>query len=160
MHDIQLNNRKLAKIVLACQEIPGKELFQYYDVEGKRHAIDSGMVNSYIKEISGEDFTAKDFRTWSGTLNALLAFKEIGLAETDAEVKKNIVAALDRVAENLGNTRTVCKKYYVHPSLVNMYENKTIKRYLDELDEIEVDDNKAGLTAEEKIVMKILEKGK
>lgn len=160
MHDIQLNNRKLAKIVLACQEIPGKELFQYYDVEGKRHAIDSGMVNSYIKEISGEDFTAKDFRTWSGTLNALLAFKEIGLAETDAEVKKNIVAALDRVAKNLGNTRTVCKKYYVHPSLVNMYENKTIKRYLDELDEIEVDDNKAGLTAEEKIVMKILEKGK
>ncbi|MDB5202264.1 MAG: topoisomerase [Ferruginibacter sp.] len=155
-HDISLKNKKLAGIVQKCKDIPGKELFQYYDDNGQRHAIDSGMVNDYIKNICGEDFTAKDFRTWAGTVNAFLAFKEMGLAETDADSKKNVVAALDKVAENLGNTRTVCKKYYVHPLIISLYENKNIEKYFAQLDKIEVNDNAADLTADEKIIMKIL----
>ncbi len=159
-HDIDLKNRKLARAVQNCKDIPGKELFQYYDDEGKRHPIDSGMVNEYIKEISGEDFTAKDFRTWSGTVNALIAFKEIGEAENDSKYKSKVKEALEKVAENLGNTPTVCRKYYVHPLVINLYENNSIKKYLDELDELEVDDGKSGLTKEEKVVMKILENEK
>ena len=156
-HDIELKNKKIAKAVKKCKEIPGKELFQYYDEDNNRQSIDSGMVNSYIKEISGEDFTAKDFRTWAGTVNAFLAFKELGPAENATETKKKIVEALDKVAKHLGNTRTVCKKYYVHPQIINLYENKSIKKYMDALDKIEIDDNKAGLTREEAIIMQILE---
>ena len=156
-HDIELKNKKLAKAVQNCQDIPGKELFQFYNEDGSRQAIDSGMINDYIKEISGSDFTAKDFRTWSGTVNALIAFKEIGIAETDKEYKSNIKQALENVAAHLGNTPSVCRKYYVHPLIVNLYENHSIKKYLDELDAIEMDDGKTGLTREERIVMKILE---
>ena len=159
-HDITLKNKKLAKAVQNCRDIPGKELFQYYDAEGQRHAIDSGMVNEYIKDISGADFTAKDFRTWSGTVNALIAFKEIGEAENDKDYKAKVKAALDAVASQLGNTPTVCKKYYVHPLVINLYENKSISKYLAELDEIEKDDGQAGLTKEESIVLKILENEK
>lgn len=159
-HDIDLKNAKLAKAVQNCKDIPGKELFQYYDENRQRHAIDSGMVNEYIKEISGEDFTAKDFRTWSGTVNALIAFKEIGEAENDREYKTKVKEALEMVASHLGNTGNVCRKYYVHPLVINLYENNSIKKYLDELDQIEVNDGKTGLTKEETIVMKMLENEK
>ncbi|WP_144282129.1 DNA topoisomerase IB [Chryseobacterium echinoideorum] len=157
MHDVSLKSKRLAKLIMKCKEIPGKELFQYLDKEGNRHTIDSGMVNEYIKEISGEDFTAKDFRTWSGTVNALIAFKEIGYAENNKEYKKKVKEALEIVAEHLGNTSTVCRKYYVHPLVINLYENNTIKKYLDELEVIEENDGKADLTHEEKLVLKILE---
>ncbi|MDQ1096962.1 MULTISPECIES: DNA topoisomerase IB [Chryseobacterium] len=160
MHDIDLKSSRLSRLVQKCKDIPGKELFQYYDDDGNRHSIDSGMVNEYIKEISGEDFTAKDFRTWSGTVNALIAFKEIGYAETNAEYKKKVKEALDIVASRLGNTVAVCKKYYVHPLVINLYENNTIKKYLDELEIIEKNDGKADLTQEEKLVLKILESEK
>ena len=157
-HDISIKNKKLAAIVQKSKDIPGKELFQYYDDKGERHAIDSGLVNEYIKEISGSDFTAKDFRTWAGTVNAFLAFKEAGIAETDSAVKKNIVDALDKVAAQLGNTRTVCKKYYVHPIIITLYESKGIQKYFDQLDEISIDDKKSDLTQDEKMIMKILDK--
>lgn len=156
-HDISLKNKKLAAIVHRCKEIPGKELFQYYSGDGSRHCIDSGMVNDYIKNISGNDFTAKDFRTWSGTVNAFLALKELGFADTETAAKKNVLQALDKVAEHLGNTRTVCKKYYVHPLIISLYENKSLEKYFNELDEIEKNDGAAGLTAEEKMIMKIME---
>ncbi|MEP6676383.1 MAG: DNA topoisomerase IB [Ferruginibacter sp.] len=159
-HDITIRNKKLSKLVQQCRDIPGKELFQYYDQEGQRHSIDSGMLNNYIKTISGADFTAKDFRTWAGTIQAFLAFKELGFVETVTETKKKVVEALDMVSKELGNTRTVCKKYYVHPSIIEMYENKTLAKYIEQLDEIQVDDNKADLTKEEKLVMKILESKK
>lgn len=155
-HDITLKNKKLAAIVQKCRDIPGKELFQYYNEDGTRHSIDSGMVNGYIKNISGKDFTAKDFRTWSGTVNAFLAFKEIGFAETDTDTKKNIVQALDKVAEHLGNTRTVCRKYYVHPLIISLYENQSLDKYFKQLDDIEKNDGQADLTQEEKLIMKIL----
>ena len=156
-HDISIKNKKLSKIVKACRDIPGKELFQYFTADGERKSIDSGMVNDYIRKISGGDFTAKDFRTWSGTLHAFLAFKEVGFFETTTEAKKKVLEALDKVSKHLGNTRNVCKKYYVHPAILSLYEDKSLEKYLHQLDKIEVDDNKAGLTAEEKIVMKILE---
>ena len=156
-HDISLKNKKLAGIVQKCKELPGKELFQYYDEDGTRRPIDSGMVNDYIKLITGEDFTAKDFRTWAGTVHAFLAFKELGFGESEGETKKKIVEALDRVATQLGNTRTVCKKYYVHPVVISLYESRSIEKYFKQLDEIEANDDKASLTADEKIIMKILE---
>lgn len=158
MHDISIKNNKLSKIVKQCRDIPGKELFQYFDENGEKHSIDSGMVNDYIKTISdGSDFTAKDFRTWAGTIQALLALRSIGCCDTVTETKRTIVEALDIVSTHLGNTRTVCKKYYVHPLILSLYESKELEKYTAGLDQVEKDDNKSDLTAEEKVLMKILE---
>ncbi|RYY63319.1 MAG: DNA topoisomerase IB [Chitinophagaceae bacterium] len=155
-HDISLRNRRLAKAVQACRDIPGKELFQYYDADGSRKPIDSGMVNQYIKDATGGDFTAKDFRTWAGTLNALRAFSALGPADNESDCKKNTLAVLDEVSHKLGNTRTVCRKYYVHPGVIRLYEERALHRYLKELDSIETPDHLSGLTSEERVLMKIL----
>lgn len=155
-HQIRLNHKKLAKIVKQCREIPGKELFQYYDAEGNAHAVDSGMVNRYIREITGEDFTAKDFRTWAGTINALKAFKAVGEADTKTGIRKKMIEALEYVSKKLGNTRTVCRKYYVHPLIIDLFEKQSLTAYLTELDKIEKDDNLTGWTANETILMNIL----
>jgi DNA topoisomerase I len=133
-HDITLHNKRLARTVSQCRDIPGRELFQYYDGEGVRHSIDSGMVNQYIHEAAGIDFTAKDFRTWAGSLHALQAFKQIGEATCDADCKRNVVAVLDAVSKKLGNSRTVCKKYYVHPGLIRLYEENKLVKYLQQTD--------------------------
>jgi DNA topoisomerase-1 len=156
-HNITLRNRRLARVVEACRDIPGKELFQYIDTDGARKSVDSGMVNQYIKEATGGDFTAKDFRTWAGTLNVLRAFKAMGQAASESDSKKNILAALDEVSKKLGNTRTVCKKYYVHPGVIRLYEENTLDKYLKELDDIEKSDDLTGLTSEERVLMKILQ---
>lgn len=155
-HKISLHHPKLARIVKQCREIPGKELFQYYDERGNAHSIDSGMVNRYIKEITGEDFTAKDFRTWAGTLNALKALNELGEARTQTDTKKKIVQALEYVSKKLGNTRTVCKKYYVHPLIIEMFEKQTLTNHLKELNHIEKNDNLTAWTQLETILMRIL----
>jgi len=156
-HNITLKNKKLAGIIKKCRDVPGKELFQFYDEEGNSRPIDSGLVNNYIREISNADFTAKDFRTWAGTIQAFLALRSIGCCDTQAETKRRIVAALDIVSEQLGNTRNVCKKYYVHPLILSLYESKKLDKYIGELDEIENNNNKPGLSPEEKVVMKILQ---
>lgn len=155
-HDITLRNRKLARLVQICKDIPGKELFQYFGAGGERQSIDSGMVNRYVKEASGGDFTAKDFRTWAGTLQILQTFCGLGSPEGETECKKNIVSALDEVSKKLGNTRTVCKKYYVHPGIIRLYEERSLDKYLKQLDNIEKDDHLTGLTSEERVLMKIL----
>jgi len=155
-HNITLKSKKLANIVKQCRDIPGKELFQYYNENKERKPIDSGMVNGYIKEISGGNFTAKDFRTWAGTLHALEAFEQLGEADTITETKKKIVEALDIVAKQLGNTRTVCKKYYVHPIVIDHYTNKTLSRYLKNMSNEACADN-INLTTEEKVLMKMFE---
>ena len=157
-HSVTLKNKRLAKIVQACKDIPGKELFQYFDENGVRCSIDSGMINNYIREATGKDFSAKDFRTWAGTLSILSSFKALGTAVTQAEKKKNIVSALDEVSSKLGNTRTICKKYYVHPEIIRLYEEDNLQKYLDELDAIEKPDDVSDLTQEEKVLMKILKK--
>ncbi|NCI45905.1 DNA topoisomerase IB [Sediminibacterium soli] len=155
-HTISLRNRKLAGIVRQCRDIPGKELFQYYDQEGNRQPVDSGMVNRYIRQHMGETFSAKDFRTWAGCLHALRAFRQIGLFKTGAECKHNINLALDEVSRQLGNTRAVCRKYYVHPQILHLYEENRIQSYLDQLDEIEKNDDRTSLTSEEKVLMSLL----
>ncbi len=155
-HNITLRNRKLARMVQMCRDIPGKELFQYFDGNGERRTIDSGMVNRYIKDASGGDFTAKDFRTWAGTLHTLETFCGMDHPQSEADCKKNILAALDEVSHKLGNTRTVCKKYYVHPGILRLYEEQSLHKYLKELDAIEKDDHLSGLTSAERVLMKIL----
>lgn len=157
LHNITLKNKRLASIVQQCRDIPGKELFQYYDDEGNRRSIDSGMVNNYIKEISTGDFTAKDFRTWAGSLQALLTLKELCNCETVAEKKKNIIAAIDATALHLGNTRNVCKKYYINPAIISLYENDKLEKYLNQQEKITTEVIKTGLTDDENILMKILE---
>ncbi len=155
-HKISLKSKRLARIVKACRDIPGKELFQYYDVDGNKKSIDSGGVNNYIREISGQDFTAKDFRTWAGSVALLQCLGSIGKADSAAACKKNIVAALDEVSKKLGNSRAICKKYYVHPELMRLYEENHLDKYLGDLDKVEECDNKTNLTTDEKVLMKIL----
>lgn len=154
---ISLQNRRLARIVKQCRDIPGKELFQYYDANGHRHSIDSGSVNRYLQNITGDDFSAKDFRTWAGTLNALHAFSLVGDAKSETEKKRNLITALDFVSKKLGNTRTVCKKYYVHPMIIQLYEQQSLTDYLKELNRIEENDGLTGWTAAERVLLKILQ---
>lgn len=158
-HHISLRNKKLARVLKACQDIPGKELFQYYDRQGHRRSIDSGMVNGYIKEASDGDFTAKDFRTWAGSLEVLHAFRELGEAATVTEGRKKVIEAIDRVSRQLGNTRSVCRKYYIHPGLVQLYEDNKLMPWLRELDtEDDEEAGKTALTANEKVLMKLLKR--
>ena len=152
-HTISLQSKKLSKIVGHCRDIPGKELFQYIDEEGKRQTIESGMVNEYIKEIAEAEFTAKDFRTWCGSVAALNAIREAGPFEDEKDAKKKIIEVLDKVSEQLGNTRTVCKKYYVHPALLELYENGKLEKMLGKIDS----SNGNELAAEEKLFLNILE---
>lgn len=156
VHDINLASRKLSRIIQGCKDIPGKELFQYYDENGKANPVDSGMVNEYIREISGGDFTAKDFRTWAGSIQALLAFRDVGDFSSKAEMNKKIPAALDLVAKRLGNTRAVCKKYYVHPDIINLYQEGKLNRYIKDLDRVEESKDPDGYAKEERVLLRIL----
>ena len=158
-HKIALHSRKLARLVKQCRDIPGKELFQYYNDEGHRCPVGSADVNNYLKGITGEDFTAKDFRTWTGSVSALYAFKQAGEFETVTECRKKIVTVLDAVAVNLGNTRTVCKKYYVHPTVIKSYEDGAIFKYLKNIDE-DKDVNSAELNIAERALLELLENEK
>jgi DNA topoisomerase I len=155
-HNITLKNKRLSKIVQNCRDIPGKELFQYLDKDGGRKPIDSGMINNYIKEVTGKDFTSKDFRTWAGTLHLLLSLKSMGEAINKNDTKQNLVKALDEVSLKLGNTRTVCRKYYVHPGLIDLYEKNTLQQYFKKLERAETKPGKNELTPEEEVLMEIL----
>jgi len=156
--NIGINNKRLAKIIKQCSEIPGKELFQYYADDGSHKDIDSGMVNTYLKSLSGQDFTAKDFRTWVGTVQAITAFDEISSAESQIDIKKNIIEVIDKVAACLGNTRAVCKKYYVHPLIIDLYERDGLDVYLKKLSRGNATAKEADLGSVEKLLMLILEK--
>ncbi len=156
-HSLSMKSRKLANIVRQCLDIPGKELFQYYDENQNVHGVDSGLLNDYIRQISGKEFSSKDFRTWQGTLHALLFYKEALNAESEMDTKHTTVEVLDKVAEHLGNTRTVCKKYYVHPCIIDLYESDKLDDYLQQLDKKEESDKEDKLSAEEKLLIKILE---
>jgi DNA topoisomerase I len=120
-HAVDLDDARLARIVKACRDLPGYELFQYVDENGERLAIDSADVNAYVRAIAGQDFTAKDFRTWAGTVLAARALAACQPARSKAEAKRNIVRALEDVAQRLGNTRTVCRKSYIHPAILDAY---------------------------------------
>ena len=120
-HQVELSDRRLARIVQRCRDVPGEELFQYLDDDGARQTIGSGDVNDYLREISGQEFTAKDFRTWAGTMLAVRALRDLGPMDTEREAKSAIVRAVDQVAEQLNNTRAVCRKYYIHPTVLETY---------------------------------------
>ena len=120
-HAIAITDRRLARIVQQCQDLPGYELFKYLDPSGERQAISSDDVNAYLREITGRDITAKDFRTWAGTMLAARELFTLGPAKSAREAERNMIKAIDAVAERLGNTRAVCRKYYVHPGLVRAY---------------------------------------
>lgn len=156
-HRITLKNKRLAKIVKECRDIPGKELFQYYDGNGTRKSIDSGRVNQYIKEASGNEFTAKDFRLWAGSLSILRAFKMMNPPATKKDCKKNILAALEEVSQKLGNTKTVCRNYYVHPGIIQLYEEDNLRKYLKQIRQLNADVKVSGcLSCEEEVLMKLL----
>jgi DNA topoisomerase I len=122
LHEIDLQDQKLAAIVKRCRDLPGYELFQYMDEHGGHVAIDSGMVNHYLCDITGEDITAKDFRTWHGTVQAAQQLGACGAPSSKAEVKRNVVAAAKAVAGRLGNQAAVCRKHYIHPIVLELYE--------------------------------------
>jgi DNA topoisomerase-1 len=121
LHSVAVTDRRVARIVQHCQELPGQELFQYLDDDGKRQTIDAGDINDYLKRASGREFTAKDFRTWSGTMLAAFELRALGPGATEKETRANVVAAIDKVAKRLGNTRAVCRKYYIHPVVLESY---------------------------------------
>jgi DNA topoisomerase-1 len=118
---LSVKDRRIAKIVKACQDLPGQDLFQYLDENGERQSITSADVNAYLKEITGRDITAKDFRTWSGTVLAALALAEFEQFDSEAKAKKNIRAAIEKVSARLGNTPSICRKCYVHPEVFSCY---------------------------------------
>ncbi len=126
VRSVAVTDRRVASIVQHCQTLPGQELFQYLDERGRRQRIDSGDINAYLREIAGQDFTAKDFRTWAATMCAATALRDMGPAGTQREIRANIVQAIDLVAQRLGNTRAVCRKYYVHPRVIKAYEEGII----------------------------------
>ncbi|GAB2539347.1 DNA topoisomerase IB [Spirosoma aerophilum] len=154
-HDITLHDKRLSRLVKACRDIPGKELFQYFDEQGERHAIDSGMVNAYLHETMGEDFSAKDFRTWAGTVNALRLLAELEPCETEKELKKNVNTVLDEVSHRLGNTRTVCRKHYVHPQILEAYECQDLNPYIKQKARFR-QTSPYGLDGIEKLLLKFL----
>ena len=125
-HDITLRDRKLAKIVKRCQDLPGQELFQYQSGSGERERVDSADVNEYLKEIAQENFTAKDFRTWHGTGHMAGQLAALGPAGSESETKRNIVQAVKETAQHLGNQPAACRKYYIHPVVFESYVEQTM----------------------------------
>jgi DNA topoisomerase-1 len=156
-HTIDLQDRRLARIVERCRDLPGYELFQYVDNEGERHSIDAADVNDYLREIAGQDFTAKDFRTWAGTVLACSLLREFEPAESDTQAKKNVVAAIKSVADRLGNTPSVCRKCYVHPAVLETYLGGSMLKALEREVAHEVDAQLQTLRTEELDVLHLLE---
>lgn len=154
-HSISLKNKRLARIIRQCRDIPGKELFQYYTSDGQKRSVDSGMVNDYIKEITQAEFTTKDFRTWAGSLQAMECFRSLAEPLNASDIRKNIITVLDAVSNKLGNSRSICKKYYVHPVLIQLYEENKLKNYFPASPAKRIT---AGLSIEEKILMRTLKK--
>ncbi len=120
-HSVSVTDRRIARIVQRCQELPGQELFKYLDDDGRRQSVEASDINDYLRRVTGRDITAKDFRTWAGTMLAAEALREMGPASTKKEAERNVVKAVDRTKEQLGNTRAVCRKYYIHPELLSAY---------------------------------------
>jgi DNA topoisomerase I len=153
---VSIRDRRVAKVLRACQELPGQELLQYLNDAGECQAIDSTDVNSYLREITGADITAKDFRTWAGTVLAALALREFASFDSAAMAKRNIRAAIEKVAGRLGNTPTICRKCYVHPVLIDSYLEGSLLLEVKAQAESELREEIAGLTPEEAAVLACL----
>ena len=156
--NLKVHDRRIAKIVKACQELPGQQLFQYLDADGERHGVSSQDVNDYLKEITRSDITAKDFRTWAGTVLAALALHEIGTIDSEAKAKKNVRTAIERVASRLGNTATICRKCYVHPEVLQCYMSGELLLEVKQEVDAELRQNLPHLKPEEAAVLALLER--
>ncbi|MDP9051069.1 MAG: DNA topoisomerase IB [Acidobacteriota bacterium] len=157
-HTIDLQDKRLAKIVERCRDLPGYELFQYLDNEGNRHSIDASDVNDYLREIAKDDFTAKDFRTWAGTVLACEMLRQFEPFDSATEARKNVVAAIKTVAERLGNTPSVCRKCYVHPMVLDTYFSGAMMQAFEDEVKREVDKQIQALRKEELDVLHLLER--
>ena len=151
---LRLRDRRIAKVIRACQELPGQQLFQYIDDDGERRGVSSTDVNAYLREIAGCEITAKDFRTWAGTVLAALALGGAGPSTSANDSKRRIRAAIDAVAARLGNTAAICRKCYVHPQILEGYRTGSLARAI-ERTEAEASTEK-GLLAEEAAVLSYL----
>lgn len=156
-HTIKLEDRRLARIIAHTRDLPGQDLFQYLDDDGEQHTVGSADVNDYLRAITGEDYTAKDFRTWSGTVLAALALQQFEKFDSETQAKKNIVRAIESVAEKLGNTPTICRKCYVHPAVIDSYLDGTIMEALRERATRELVDDLHSLSPEEAAVLALLQ---
>lgn len=152
---LKVRDRRVARIVKACQDLPGQELLQYLDEDGKRQDVTSSDINDYLREITGRDITAKDFRTWAGTVLAGLALQAFEEVDSAAMAKKNVRRAIEEVAARLGNTPTICRKCYIHPEIVSCYLSGTLLGELREQVEAELRDM-AGLRPEEAAILALL----
>ena len=154
---VDLHDRRLARIVRRCQEVPGQELFQYLDERGGRHSITSADVNDYLRQIAGQDFTAKDFRTWAGTVLAARALQEFEAFDSQTQAKRNIVQAIETVAKRLGNTKAVCRKCYIHPAVLDAYLDGSLLRTLRQRIETTIKESLHSLPPEEAAVLAFLQ---
>lgn len=156
-HEVEVHDKRLAKIVKQCQDLPGYELFQYVGDDGRQCVVDSSDVNSYLREITGQDFTAKDFRTWAGTVECVLALEDIGPFESETQGKRNVVAAIKSAANRLGNRPATCRNYYVHPAVLDSYLDGTLLPAMTHAKE-HASNSETGLRREELCVMAVIEK--
>ena len=154
--NLSIRDRRVARIVKACQDLPGQELFQYLDDDGERRDVTSADVNAYLREITGQDFTAKDFRTWAGTVLAALALHEFEAFDSDAKAKRNLRDAIESVAARLGNTPTICRKCYIHPEVLDCYLEGALLVQVKEAVEEELADDLHRLKPEEAAVLALL----
>lgn len=153
---LRVRDRRVAKIIKACQDLPGQELLQYVDEAGDCQDVTSSDVNAYLKEITGKDVTAKDFRTWAGTVLAAMALNEVESFDSAAQAKRNLRAAIEKVAARLGNTPTICRKCYVHPEVLNCYMDGNLVLELKSKAESELRGDVQNLKPEEAAVLALL----
>ena len=125
-----VTDRRVARVIKRCEELPGQKLFQYVDPDGVRRSVTSDDVNQYLRDATGDDYTAKDFRTWAATVLAACALREAAGYESETEAKRRVVAAIDRVAHRLGHTRAVCRRSYVHPAIVDAFMDGSLEGLL------------------------------
>ena len=156
-HTVQVQDRRLANTIRRTLDLPGQELFQYVDDDGNPHTVGSADVNEYLQSIAGEDYTAKDFRTWSGTVLAAVALLEYEKYDSEAQAKKNIVQAIESVAKKLGNTPTICRKCYVHPAVIESYLDGTMLTALRARAKEELKEDLHALRPEEAAVLALLQ---
>jgi len=157
LHSIDVKDKQLARIVKRCRDVPGYELFQYIDEQGDHRSVDASDVNDYLRAITDEPFTAKDFRTWAGTVLACSLLRQFELCETQTQAKKNVVQAIASVAERLGNTPSVCRKCYVHPQVIEIYMSGRMVKAFEEQVKKEVAKSPHALEREELDLLYLLE---
>ena len=155
-HKVAVSDRRLAKIVSRCQDLPGQRLFEYTDSDGKIAIICSEDVNEYLQSISGEPFTAKDFRTWAGTVLAAIALSQMEEVDSKAAAKKNVITAVEAVARMLGNTAAICRKCYIHPTIITKYMDGKLALTLRMKADSEISDHLHELKPEEAAVLSLL----